>query len=162
MDKLKRALTGRENDPEDEEAGFYTQVVGSTTLSWSTRLRGFIICFVTGIICSILGSVLFWFKNGIVIFCILYTIGNITAMSSTLFLMGPVKQLKNMFAKTRAIATVVVLLSIVLTIVAAALHKKGLVLIFCIIEFVAMTWYSISYIPFARDAVINTFKSCIG
>ncbi|KAF0312498.1 Vesicle transport protein SFT2A [Amphibalanus amphitrite] len=42
------------------------------------------------------------------------------------------------------------------------LHKKGLVLIFCIIEFVAMTWYSISYIPFARDAVINTFKSCIG
>ena len=39
---------------------------------------------------------------------------------STLFLMGPVKQLKNMFAKTRAIATVVVLISIVLTIVAAA------------------------------------------
>ena len=42
------------------------------------------------------------------------------------------------------------------------LHNKGLVLIFCIIEFLAMTWYSISYIPFARDAVINAFKSCVG
>ncbi|XP_037083105.1 vesicle transport protein SFT2B-like isoform X2 [Pollicipes pollicipes] len=81
---------------------------------------------------------------------------------NTLFLMGPVKQIRNMFAKTRAIATVVVLISIVLTIVAAALGKKGLVLIFCIIEFLAMTWYSISYIPFARDAVLNTFKTCLG
>ncbi|XP_037083104.1 vesicle transport protein SFT2B-like isoform X1 [Pollicipes pollicipes] len=162
MDKLKRALTGRENETPDEETGFYTQIVGSSTLSWSTRLTGFVICFVTGIVCSLLGSVLFWFKNGIVIFCILYTIGNITAMASTLFLMGPVKQIRNMFAKTRAIATVVVLISIVLTIVAAALGKKGLVLIFCIIEFLAMTWYSISYIPFARDAVLNTFKTCLG
>jgi len=162
MDKLKRALTGRENEAEDEEAGFYTQIVDSASMSWGTRLRGFLICFITGIVCSILGSVLFWFKNGIVIFCILYTIGNVAAMSSTLFLMGPMKQLRNMFAKTRAIATVAVIVSIVLTIVFAAMHKKGLVLIFCIIEFLAMTWYSISYIPFARDAVMKTFQSCVG
>jgi hypothetical protein len=44
------------------------------------------------------------------IFAVLYSIGNVVALSSTLFLMGPVNQLKRMFAPTRLIATIVMLL----------------------------------------------------
>jgi hypothetical protein len=35
------------------------------------------------------------------LFAVLYTIGNLMALGSTLFLMGPMKQISNMFAKTR-------------------------------------------------------------
>lgn len=44
---------------------------------------------------------------------------NLHIWNSTCFLMGPMKQLKNMFAETRIIATVIVLISFVLTLVAA-------------------------------------------
>ncbi|XP_073483701.1 vesicle transport protein SFT2A isoform X8 [Aquarana catesbeiana] len=54
-------------------------------------------------------------------------------------------------------------------------QKKGLAFLFCILQFLAMTWYSISYIPFASDpsrraheqkrtntdAIIKCFSSCL-
>lgn len=41
------------------------------------------------------------------------------------------------------------------------LHNPGLALLFIIIQSLAMTWYSLSYIPYARDAVKKTVESCI-
>ena len=70
--------------------------------------------------------------------------------------MGPMKQLSNMFAKTRVIATVVMLSALILTLCSAFWWKKNvLALMFVIIQFCVMTWYSISDIPYARDAVIK-------
>ncbi|XP_017495076.1 PREDICTED: vesicle transport protein SFT2A-like [Rhagoletis zephyria] len=83
-------------------------------------------------------------------------------MASTCFLMGPVNQIKKMFSSTRLIATCIVLASIVMTFIAAiVLHKAGLTLIFIIIQSLAMTWYSLSYIPYARDAVKKTISACL-
>ncbi|XP_024228033.1 vesicle transport protein SFT2B isoform X3 [Bombus impatiens] len=81
---------------------------------------------------------------------------------STCFLMGPFNQFKKMFAPTRVVATVLVFIAIVMTLF-AALHLKnpGLALMFIIIQSLAMTWYSLSYIPYARDAVRKTLESCI-
>merc|ERR1712062_624642 len=76
------------------------------------------------------------------------------------FLMGPMKQMQNMFAKTRAVATIVMLTALLLTLCSAFWWKKGvLALMFAIIQFMGMTWYAISYIPYARDAVL---KCCSG
>ncbi|XP_048767186.1 vesicle transport protein SFT2B-like [Ostrea edulis] len=159
MDKLKKALSG---DDEDEEAGIVTQISNSTTLSWSTRIKGFAICFVLGVALSILGSILLWFKNGLILFAVFYTIGNILSLASTCFLMGPFNQLKKMFAKTRIIATILVLVMFVLTLVCAfALKNAALTLICCILQFLALTWYALSYIPFARDAAKKCFASCL-
>ncbi|NXS98128.1 SFT2A protein, partial [Jacana jacana] len=81
---------------------------------------------------------------------------------STCFLMGPLKQLKAMFEPKRLVATIVMLLFLVLTLCAVFWwNKKGLAVLFCILQFLAMTWYSLSYIPFARDAVIKCFSSCL-
>ncbi|MEE6520765.1 hypothetical protein FKM82_018709, partial [Ascaphus truei] len=56
------------------------------------------------------GSILLWFPPaGTKLFAVFYTLGNIAALSSTCFLMGPVKQLKKMFEPTRLIATIVML-----------------------------------------------------
>ncbi|GFT96735.1 vesicle transport protein SFT2A [Nephila pilipes] len=159
MDKLKKALSG---DDVDEEQGIMHQVIDASTLSWSTRIKGFIICFILGFACSILGSALIALPRGLILFGIFYTLGNITALCSTMFLMGPWNQLQKMFAPTRILATIAVLGFLVLTLCAAFWWKKtGLVIVFCIFQFVAMTWYSISYIPYARNAVIKTFESCV-
>uniref|UniRef100_A0A8D0BCQ2 Vesicle transport protein n=1 Tax=Salvator merianae TaxID=96440 RepID=A0A8D0BCQ2_SALMN len=159
MDKLKRVLSGRDA----EEPSPLAEVVDASSLSWSTRLKGFIACFVIGVLCSILGTCFLWLpRKGITLFAIFYTLGNIASLGSTMFLMGPMRQLKRMFEPTRLIATVVMLLCLVLTLCSAFWwHNKGLALIFCILQFFALTWYSISYIPFARDAVKKCFAVCL-
>lgn len=160
MDKLRRALSG--NDQCDEESGIITQVMDQSTLSWSTRIKGFAICFIVGILCSFLGSFALFLHKGLTVFAVFYTIGNLVSLASTCFLMGPIKQFKKMFAATRIIATVLVFVAVAMTLF-AALHLKnpGLALLFIIIQSVAMTWYSLSYIPYARDAVKKTVESCI-
>uniref|UniRef100_A0A4W6G5Z1 Vesicle transport protein n=1 Tax=Lates calcarifer TaxID=8187 RepID=A0A4W6G5Z1_LATCA len=90
---------------------------------------------------DILRSLLFIPHTGIKLFAIFYTLGNIAALASTCFLMGPLKQLKRMFEPTRLIATIVMLLCLILTLCAVFWwHKKGLAIIFCILQFLAMTW----------------------
>ncbi|XP_042315218.1 vesicle transport protein SFT2B isoform X1 [Sceloporus undulatus] len=159
MDKLKRVLSGRDA----EDPGPLAEVVDASSLSWSTRLKGFIACFTLGVLCSILGTGLLWVpRKGLLLFAVFYTLGNISSIGSTVFLMGPMRQLKRMFEPTRLIATIVMLLCLILTLCAAFWwHNKGLALIFCILQFFALAWYSISYIPFARDAVKKCFTVCL-
>ncbi|KAM6146922.1 vesicle transport protein SFT2B isoform 2-T2 [Phoenicopterus ruber ruber] len=147
MDKLKRVLSGHDT----EEPSGLAEVIDATSLGWGTRVKGFIACFVIGCLCSLLGSCLLWVpKKGLMLFAAFYTLGNIASIGSTLFLMGPMKQLKRMFEPTRLIATIVMLW-----------HKAGLALLFCILQFFALAWYSISFIPFARDAVKKCVSVCL-
>ncbi|NXY43265.1 SFT2A protein, partial [Ceuthmochares aereus] len=90
------------------------KVLDASTLSFGTRVRWFAICFVAGIVCSILGTALLWLPKGIKLFALFYTLGNIAALASTCFLMGPLKQLKAMFEPKRLLATVMMLVSILL------------------------------------------------
>ncbi|XP_036403576.1 vesicle transport protein SFT2A-like [Megalops cyprinoides] len=158
MDKLRRVLAGQE----DEDQGGLTEVLDATTLSYSTRIKCFLVCFACGIFCSILGTALLFLPNGMPLFAVFYTVGNAAALFSTCFLMGPLKQLKRMFEPTRLVATCVMLLCLALTLCSVFWwQKNGLAILFCILQFLAMTWYSISYIPFARDAVMKCFTTCL-
>ncbi|KAL3273758.1 hypothetical protein HHI36_015185 [Cryptolaemus montrouzieri] len=121
MDKLKRVLTG--NDSPDEESGIMDQFNEATTFSWSTRIKGFIACFIIGILLSILGSFALFLNGGIRVFAIFYTFGNITSLLSTWFLMGPFNQLKKMFAPTRVVATCIVIAALILTLIAVFVLK---------------------------------------
>ncbi|XP_042893897.1 vesicle transport protein SFT2A-like isoform X1 [Penaeus japonicus] len=172
MDKLRKALSGRDNSEEQEEerGNIITQtedtpllrVIDTNSLSWSTRVKGFAICFVLGFLFSLLGSALFFLPKGTILFAIFYTLGNVMAISSTCFLMGPVNQCKKMFAKTRIIATIIMFVALIMTLIAAfVVHKKALALLMVLIQFLAMTWYSLSYIPYARDAAKKCFASCV-
>ncbi|XP_001364417.1 vesicle transport protein SFT2B isoform X2 [Monodelphis domestica] len=159
MDKLKKVLSGQDT----EDRGGLAEVIETPSLSWGTRIKGFAACFAIGIIFSLMGTFFLWVpKKGLVLFAAFYTLGNIASLGSTIFLMGPVKQLKRMFETTRLIATIVMLLCLILTLCSAFWwHNKGLALIFCILQSLALTWYSISYIPFARDAVKKCFTACL-
>uniref|UniRef100_A0A8C2QWR9 Vesicle transport protein n=1 Tax=Capra hircus TaxID=9925 RepID=A0A8C2QWR9_CAPHI len=166
MDKLKKVLSGQDT----EDRGGLSEVVEATSLSSGTRIKGFIACFAVGILCSLLGTLLLWVpRKGLYLFAVFYTFGNIASLGShlsnfipaedmlnlsfgacTVFLMGPMTQLKRMFEPTRLIATIMVLLCFALTLCSAFWwHNKGLALIFCILQSLALTWYSLSYIPFA-------------
>ncbi|CCW61317.1 unnamed protein product [Phytomonas sp. EM1] len=123
------------------------------SLSFKTRIIGFIICLLTSIVLSIFGVVAI-FVGDFVLFGIFYTLSNVCSIGGTLFLAGPMYQLKNMFNEYRWIASIVYLLSMLLTLIAALSTKSGfLVLFLCIIQYLAMWWYFLSYIPYARDAV---------
>ncbi|XP_050805162.1 vesicle transport protein SFT2A isoform X6 [Gopherus flavomarginatus] len=135
MEKLRRVLSGHEDEEQgltaqgkekkentlnSLEGGAYTSetVLDASTLSFGTRVKWFAICFATGIFCSILGTAFLWLPSGLKLFAVFYTIGNISALASTCFLMGPVKQLKKMFEPTRLIATIVMLLCLICTLCA--------------------------------------------
>ncbi|CAL4066977.1 unnamed protein product [Meganyctiphanes norvegica] len=168
MDKLRKALSGREAgaeplEDEDERGNIITQVMDESTLSWGTRVKGFAICFVLGFIFSFFSTALLFLPKGVILFAVFYSLGNVMALSSTCFLMGPVKQIKKMFAKTRVVATLVMVFCLIMTLVAALQSppKKALAMLMVVIQFLAMTWYSLSYIPYARDAAKKCFASCI-
>lgn len=160
MDKLRKALSGEETRHPDEETGFAAQFRDATTLGWTTRIKGFAICFGLGFLFSILGAFFLAIPGkGLKLFAIFYSIGNITSIASTCFLMGPVKQIKKMFNSTRVLATITALTFLVLTLISALVIKKtGLTFLCCVIQFLAMTWYSLSYIPYARDAVLKVLN----
>lgn len=174
MDKIKRSISGLSGgasaaddleggNTTSDERGLMEEMWQSSTLSWSTRIQGFAFCFITGTVFSLLGSSLLWAPKGLRMFVVFYTIGNLLSLSSTCFLMGPVNQVKKMFNESRWIASCLVLLFLILTLVSALwLKKYGLALIFCGCEMVAYTWYSLSYIPYARTAVKNCLTKCCG
>ncbi|XP_072504813.1 vesicle transport protein SFT2B [Notamacropus eugenii] len=159
MDKLKKVLNGQDA----EDRGGLAEAIETPSLSWGTRIKGFAACFAIGIIFSLMGTLFLWVpRRGLVLFAAFYTLGNIASLGSTIFLMGPMKQLKRMFEPTRLIATIVMLLCLALTLCSAFWwHNKGLALIFCILQSLALTWYSLSYIPFARDAVKKCLNACL-
>lgn len=70
-----------------------------------------------------------------------------------------------MFHETRKYATVAYLLSMVLTLVVAYAPIPGpkglLLLILLIIQYGAIAWYCLSYVPFARDAVRGYFTRLV-
>ena len=69
-----------------------------------------------------------------------------------------------MFHEKRRIATAVYLLTLILTISIAfgyeGAGKTPLVLLSVLVQFLALVWYTLSYIPFARDMVLSCLKGC--
>ncbi|XP_037319594.1 vesicle transport protein SFT2B-like [Pungitius pungitius] len=161
MDKLKKVLSGQDEGNSDG-TGILERANQASTLAWGTRMKGFVVCFVLGIVSSILGSCLLWVPRvGLAVFAVLYSVGNLSALASTMFLIGPCRQLKTMFAKERALATVIMGVCLVLTLCAAFWWKNnGLALLFCVLQFLAFAWYGLSYIPFARDGVVKLCSMC--
>eukprot|EP01013_Petalomonas_cantuscygni_P022630 TRINITY_DN4392_c0_g1_i1.p2 TRINITY_DN4392_c0_g1~~TRINITY_DN4392_c0_g1_i1.p2 ORF type:complete len:175 (-),score=19.06 TRINITY_DN4392_c0_g1_i1:92-616(-) len=139
------------------------------SLPWKHRLYGFIACVALGIVLNILAWICLIPIIGpdVIMFLVISTIGNLTSFGSSMFLMGPMRQLKRMFAKTRIIATILVFVFMILTFVfALALQKSPtiqllLVGLAYVGQWIALLWYCISYIPFARTAVRNAVKSCV-
>ena len=72
-----------------------------------------------------------------------------------------------MFHKKRIGATIFYLSTLLVTLIVAFAYRpestilKTLLILFLVfMQMLALTWYTLSYIPFARDAAIACAKSC--
>jgi len=93
-------------------------------------------------------------------FAIMYSVGNIISICSSFFLSGPWKQCKKMVAPTRAVATGVYVGSIALTLFVACYKqtipaRALIIIVLIIIQMLALIWYMLSFIPYARDFVAD-------
>ncbi|KAF8412029.1 hypothetical protein HHK36_004589 [Tetracentron sinense] len=94
-------------------------------------------------------------------FAITFTFGNLLSLGSTAFLIGPKRQVTMMLDPVRIYATAIYLASIIIALFCALyVHNKLLTFLAITIEFGALIWYSLSYIPFARSMVSKIMVSC--
>eukprot|EP00835_Amoeboradix_gromovi_P004745 NODE_390_length_9461_cov_0.447768.p3 type:complete len:174 gc:universal NODE_390_length_9461_cov_0.447768:1857-1336(-) len=129
------------------------------SLSYTNRMYAFIGCVLLGFVLSFIGTLMVSTGN-LSMFGVLFSIGNILSLFATGFLIGFKRQLKGMFASTRIFATIAFLVCLVMTIVfAVAIKSVALVIVFVILQYLALAWYSLSYIPYARDAVRRMFTT---
>mmetsp|Transcript_6977 Transcript_6977/g.14213 ORF Transcript_6977/g.14213 Transcript_6977/m.14213 type:complete len:216 (-) Transcript_6977:472-1119(-) len=94
------------------------------------------------------------------------TVGNAIALCGTCFLSGPQMQLQRMFHSSRKLASVFYLGSLGVTMFLLLLRPfplRGLLLFLLMIgQYAAITWYCLSYIPFARQFVGNGCRRMVG
>lgn len=167
LEKMKM-LVGMEVEEEEERRAASLEESGSfafmddfnrnCTLSTKQRFNGFVICFVAGLTCTFLSMLVFF--NPIK-FGITFTLGNLLALGSTAFLIGPKRQVTMMLDPVRIYATAIYLASIIIALFCALyVHNKLLTLLAIVLEFGALIWYSLSYIPFARSMVSKVMLGC--
>jgi Got1/Sft2-like family len=130
----------------NEESSLFPQ------LSWKQRIYGWFICYLSGFLLGLLsvGSFKSLVKGTSMRFAVLYTLGNILSLMATSFLVGPEKQIKQMFEKKRWLCTTIYLSLIVLTLVLSFTPQvnKGFVILSVIFQWVVLLWYSLTFIPF--------------
>lgn len=159
-----KMLVGLEVDDEEQaveetSSSFYDDFNRDCTLSTKQRLYGFAICLAAGLACTFLSMLVFF--NPIK-FGITFTFGNLLALGSTAFLIGPKRQVVMMLDSVRIYATAIYLASIIIALFCAFfVHNKLLTLLAIILEFGALVWYSLSYIPFARSMVQKIMVACL-
>ncbi|KAG9146291.1 hypothetical protein Leryth_007991 [Lithospermum erythrorhizon] len=141
---------GDEEDPEDDNY-LLEDSQALCSLSPTQRVYAFAACLLAGLVCMFL-SLIVWVNP--VKFALLFTFGNMLAIGSTAFLMGPSQQVRMMFDPARVYATSIYIGSLVLALICALLIHSKILTIFAVIgEICALLWYSLSYIPFARRIV---------
>jgi len=129
----------------------------SLGLTRTQRLYGFAACYVTGMVLSVLGTVML-IVGSLASFAVLYALGTVISLIGTGFLIGFRKQLKLMFKPVRIVATVVFLAMIIMIFISAfVIGSSTLCIIFLVLEYLAFLWYTLSYIPYARTAVLKVF-----
>lgn len=129
-------------------------------LTLQQRAIGFAVCLAVGLLLDFFsfGKMAQAFRGHPERYAVMYTIGNITAMAGTFFLAGPMRQLKRMMTEGRWIASLAFVASMVLTLAVAGMradfHGRALLIILLVlVQWCALVWYALSYIPFGREMV---------
>ncbi|GMI56660.1 hypothetical protein TeGR_g15003 [Tetraparma gracilis] len=99
-------------------------------------------------------------------FVLMYSLGNLLALCSSMFLVGPARQWRQMTDKSRRYTSLVYVVCLVTTFVFVFVPgidwgARLIVLLVCVIcQFLAAVWYTLSYIPYGRATVLRYSKQC--
>lgn len=119
-------------------------------LSYTTRMAGFLFCFLLGLLLSFtsltsFGDVLL---GNPMPFAFKLTAGNVLSMLSYTFLVGPERQCAGMCSKDRRLATLIYLSSFVATLASVFyLHSRFLTMVALCCQFGAMGYSALLYLP---------------
>lgn len=163
-EKVTSLISSAEPEPEPEQGLLGSLQTSFAEATQMSRTNRYIAAGVSLGCCILFGALSSMF---VVIsprkFACLYTISNLCGLGATLFVVGPAKQCAKMAEPQRAVASLVYLSSAILTLVAAlVLRSLVLTLLFALVQFFALTWYVLSYVPYARAMVSGAVSSCFG
>jgi hypothetical protein len=149
FDQLEDRFAPAEQEPET----LLEQFNEATTLTRTQRLLGFLVCFGMGMLLSLMAPM---FILRPIKLATTLSLGNLLSIGSMMFLVGPTKQCASMMDSSRWLATSIYLGSLILTLLAAFLLKSRFVCLLCIIvQYGALVWYSLSYIPYGQAMVMR-------
>jgi len=100
-------------------------------------------------------------------FAVVFTLGNVLALGSSMFLCGPKRQFQRMMDETRKTSSVTFLVCLVLTLVLLPIPmekviKMMLITVLVLFQFAAGLWYNLSYIPYGRRTFCKILKKTLG
>ncbi|RLN97494.1 hypothetical protein BBJ28_00017237 [Nothophytophthora sp. Chile5] len=136
-----------------EQEGLLNELGQECGLTKRQRLYGAVGCYVFGALCGFLSTLMMWGgPRHLKQFAFFYTVGNLCSIGSSLFLVGPMRQLKVMCMPVRRVACCIWMGAMLCTlIIAFGFPKAGpLVMLFVIVQYAAMLWYGASFIPYGR------------
>jgi Got1/Sft2-like family len=156
-----RSLLPTRAAPEDEaEEEAFCFGYALPPLTWRERALGCATCMISGYLLS--------FGSFFRIFALLFhgnpyplvvncTLGNLLALGGSCFWAGPRQQREKMWQpqrRTASLAYVASLMGTLLLVVLPLPGPKALLLILClVVQYVAVTWYCLSYIPYAQETI---------
>lgn len=148
-----------------EQEGLLDEFGNECKLTKRQRLYGAVGCYAFGALCSFLATLLMWGgPKHLKQFAFFYTVGNLSSLGSSLFLVGPRRQLQVMCLPVRRVACCLWLGAMVLTlIVAIGFPKAGpLVLMLVAVQYGAMLWYGASFVPYGRAMLKKCCQKAAG
>lgn len=149
----------------EEQEDFTTTLCPSLTIR--QRMIGFAACLGIGLLLEFgsFGRLMQILRGRPEKFAFLYTLGNMLALASTFFLAGPQRQCRRMMRKKRWVASLVYVSSILCTFFvvesSAKFHGKSVLIILLIaVQWCAIWWYILSYIPYGRQLMARACEAC--
>ncbi|XP_052208154.1 uncharacterized protein LOC127811970 isoform X2 [Diospyros lotus] len=131
--EVEDAATSNYENEGSRSFAFLDDFDATCTLSAKQRLHGFAICLVAGLTCTLLSMLVFF--NPIK-FGITFTFGNLLALGSTAFLIGPKRQVTMMLDPVRIYATAIYIASMIVALFCALyVRNKLLTLLAITLEF---------------------------
>ncbi|CAH1405987.1 unnamed protein product [Nezara viridula] len=141
----------RKNEHTDEAESWFSaaQKDCCPTLTRFQRIVGFCICIFMGVLCFTFAAmyipVLFLKARK---FSLLYTMGSLFLICSFSFLWGPLHHLRHLFSRERLCFTLSYLGSLFATLYFALFQQSTpFTVFFAMIQFIALLWFLLSYIP---------------
>lgn len=145
-----------------EEASGAAEGTLMPDLALSTRIQLFVLCQILAVVTNFIAWVALStgrYNRSVA----LTTLANLVSILGTTFLMGLRRQCSSMFDPIRRTATLIYLGSLVLTLVAAvSLRSTGICVLMSCVQYAALLWYSLSFIPYGRTVATSAVKGLVG
>lgn len=166
----RQKLLDPESQKRETSSGSFREELSSLcpSLTYQERVIGCVTCFTLGFLLS-LGAT---FRLAKLAgghpgpFAMAFTIGNLLSLASSMFFVGPCKQAQTMFHSKRRVSALVYLVFIGFTLALCfsprVPHRVALVLVCVTTQFLALVWYTLSYVPYGRSIARSCCKRMCG